>query len=150
MPKIICTVPETTARERILQTEKAFSALYAEHFGSAKGLTILWVLSPDGQTFRAGQPADLYLTMIEVADGLDQLKRESALWAFTRAWSEILAVDIECLAVTVADRRTVAEFMQGNRNRLRPISRLGFVLSSVAHILKTRRRDGFAQLRVNL
>ena len=151
MPKILCTVPEaSTSKEQILASEAKFKAIYAEHFGTDKGLTILWILSPAGQTFQAGQPADIFLAMIEVEDGLDQSQREPAMWAFANSWAGILGVDVERLMVTCADSSTVNEYMQGNRDRLRPLSRVGFMLSTIAHIIKTRRREGYAALRANL
>ncbi len=151
MPKIICTLPESSAsREQILRCEAAFRASYEKHFGSGQSLTILWTLSPTGQTFQAGKPAGIYLAMIEVENGLDQGRREAAMWDFTRGWAEILELDIERLMVTVADSDTVAEYLRGNRGRLRPISRPWFVFSTLLYILRSRRRNGFAALRANL
>ena len=150
MPKIICTVPAATPKAQILEAESEFSRLYAEHFGEGNRLTILWQLMPDGETFQAGRKADVFLALIEVSNGLDQSLREPAMWAFTRRWAQILGVDIERLMVTCGDQSMVSEYMSGNRNRLRPLSRIGFLLSTIWNILRTRRRDGFAQLRVNL
>lgn len=150
MPKILCTVPAATPKIQIQQTEAAFKDIYAEHFGSDKGLMILWILSPEGQTFQAGHAADIFLAMIEVEDGLDQTLREPAMWAFTKRWAQILEIDIERLMVTCADSSTVSEYMAGNRNRLRPLSRVGFMISTIVGIVRTRRADGFAQLRANL
>lgn len=149
MPKIICTVPETTPKALILVTESAFKAMYTEHFPGVSSPTLLWILAPSGQTFQAGAPADLYLAMIEVENGLEPARREAVLWAFTTRWAEVLDVDIKRLAVTVADQDTASAFMRGNRNRLRPWGRIRFVLLNALHILRTRRTDGFAQLRVN-
>lgn len=150
MPKIICTVPAHTPKAQILQSQAAFTALYAEHFGSAKGLTIVWMLTPAGQTFQAGQPADIYLAMIEVENDLAQRIREPAMWAFTLRWAKILAIDINRLMVTCADSRTVNAYLSQHRQRLRPICRVPFLLASLYHLLRSRRANGFAQLRINL
>lgn len=150
MPKIICTVPSATPKARILETDSAFADIYADHFGSAKGLTILWTLAPEGQTFQAGKGADIFLAMIEVKDGLNQSIREPAMWAFTKRWAQILDIDIERLMVMCGDSSTVSNFMRGHRNRLRPLSRIGFIVSTFGNIMRTRRTDGFAQLRANL
>lgn len=151
MPKIICNVPESsTTAAQIVDTEVAFKAIYAEHFGSAKGLTILWMLLPNGQAFQAGQPASVYIALIEVEDGLDQSQREPAMWAFSRRWAEIMGVNIERLMVTCMDSANVAEYLKGNRNRIRPMRRLWFVLTTIAYLLQSRRRNGYAELRANL
>lgn len=150
MPKILCTVPEQrTTKAQILASEALFKSVYAEHFGSEDGLAVLWVLAPAGQTFQAGKSADIFLTMIEVEDDLPQARREPAMWAFTRGWADILDVDVERLMVTCADSATVAEYVRGNRNRLRPISRIRFMLKTIVYVLQSRRRSGFAALRAN-
>lgn len=150
MPKIICSIPEATPKQQILESEAAFKALYAEHFGSDKGLNVLWMLLPEGQTFQAGKPSDIFLAMIEVPNALEQAKREPAMWAFTNGWAEILGLDVERLMVTCADTDTVTEYMNGNRNRLRALSRPGFLVSTIANIIRSKRHEGFAQLRANL
>lgn len=150
MPKIICSVPERTPKDKILKSESAFKAIYAQRFGTDKGLKVLWMLLPSSQTFQAGKPADIFLAMIEVPNGLDQDLREPAMWAFTNTWAEILGLKVECLMVTCADADTVSDYMAGSRNRLRNLARPGFMLSTVGHIISSKRRDGFAQLRANL
>lgn len=151
MPKIICTVPEAgTTQAQIAASEAAFRSTHEQHFGTGRGLTVLWMLTPAGQTFQAGQPADIYLAMIEVEDGLTQDRREPAMWAFTQQWAEILGVDVERLMVTCADTSTVDAYLRGNRDRLRAVSRPWFLVTTALHVVRSRRRDGFAALRANL
>lgn len=151
MAKAICTVPAaSTTKAQLAATEATFKSIYAEHFGAKQNLTVLWMRTPAGQTFQAGNPADIFLAMIEVENGLDQARREPAMWAFTNSWAEILGVDVTRLMVTCADATTVSGFLQGNRNRLRPASRLWFMLTTIVHLAQSRRREGFATLRANL
>lgn len=151
MAKILFTVPEDTiTKAQILSTETRFGLIFENHFGTEIRPTMLWTLSPAGQTFQAGRPADIYLAMIEVANGLDQALREAAMWDFARAWAETLAIDLERLMVTAADSDTVTKYLQGNRARLRTLSQPWFLLSTLLTIFRSRQRDGFAALRANL
>lgn len=151
MPKIICTVPEAgISKDQIRETEAAFTNIYARHFGPTRKPTMLWTLAPAGQTFQAGEPADIYLALIGVENNLDQDRREAAMWDFIRAWAKILGLDIERLMVTAADHDTVTEYLRGNKARLRPRSRPWFLISTILHILRSRSRDGYAALRANL
>ena len=151
MPKIICTVPERVLSEKqILVLEESFRQVYADQLESREEITIAWYRLPDGQSFVAGSPGEVYIALVEVVDGLEQSKREEAMMAFTRAFADGASVEFEKPLVSLLDSAKVSEYLGANRGRLRLLSRPGFLLGTLLHASRSRKRDGFVSLRANL
>ncbi len=151
MPKIICMVPEQAfSNERLLSLESALRSTYAGQFGTDESVMVLWYRLPAGQSFVAGSMGDVFIATVEVEDGTVQEKREEALMAFTRTLSEGAGIGFDKPLVSVLDSSKVSEYLKANRTRLRWGSRLGFLLGTLAHAYRSRRRDGFMSVRANL
>lgn len=151
MPKIICTVPEAAfSKSEITALEASLRDAYAEQFGDSESIMVLWYRLPPGQSYVAGSEDDVYIALVEVADGLDQVLREAAMLHFTKVFAESAGVSFGKPLVSMLDSSKVSEYLQANRERLRWSSRLRFLLGTLLHAVSSRRRDGFSSIKVNL
>lgn len=149
MYKILCTVHEGSFnRAGLLQLEAALTRRYAQLFGEAP--VLLWCELPRGQGFTEGRPSDVSFVMVEVEDGLDQARREAAMLALAQDWASVAGVGIEKLMITLADRSVFALYLRANRERLRPLSRPWYLVSTLAGLWSSKRREGYLALRANL
>lgn len=125
-------------------------AAYRDAFGADARPAVLWSALPQGQSFVAGSQGDVYLFLVEVPDGLEQSKREQVMMTFVERAAEAFGIEVTKPMVSALDTAKVAEYLAGNRNRLRWWRRPGFLLGTLWHAMRTKRRLGYGKIRANL
>jgi hypothetical protein len=151
MATIVCTFHAgTIPPDHVRLLEAALTRAYRDQLGADRSVRVLWCELPAGQGFTAGRPSDVTYLMVEVDDGLDAARRESAMVAIASALAAGAEVPVERLMVTLADRAVFTRFLAAYRNRIRPRSRPWFWATTLAGLVRSRRRDGYLAIRANL
>jgi hypothetical protein len=146
---MICTIHQgQVSKDQLLPLEASLKATYAAQFGGA--VTVLWCELPHGQGYTEGHLSDVSLVMVEVKDGLDQAKRETAMMALATDWARLANVGIDKLMITLADRALFRSYLKANSSRIRRSRRPWFFITTLVHLWRSRRRDGYLALRANL
>ena len=133
-----------------MRIQSILSEAYADLFPQRKPADVFWSLLPAGQSYVAGKSGEIFLALVEVEEGLDQTKREAALLAFTKSFADSLGISFDKPMVTFIDSPKLAEYMQANRNRIRWLSKPGFILSTILHAAQSKKKHGFTSIRTNL
>ncbi|HUR39716.1 MAG TPA: hypothetical protein VM240_00960 [Verrucomicrobiae bacterium] len=150
MPKILCSVQQgQVPRDRWRALESGMRATYAQHLG-ASTLLVAFTEVPRGQGWTEGRISDVSWLMVEVADGLPQVRREAAMRALAAEWARVGGVRVDQILITLCDTRMFAQYLAANRQRLRPARRLPYLLRLAFNLWTTKRRDGVASLPANL
>ena len=151
MATIVCTFHAgTIPHDRVRGLETALTRAYRDQLGADRSVRVLWCELPAGQGFTAGRPSDVMYLMVEVDDGLEAARRETALHALANALAAGAQVPVERLMVTLADRAVFTRFLAAYRNRVRPRSRPWFWVTTLVGLARSRRRKGYLAIRANL
>jgi hypothetical protein len=149
MRKILCSIQQgTVGTDRIPALEGVLHRKYAEHFGGARPL-VIWAEVPRGQAYTEGRLSDVSWLMVEVADGTDQAHREKAMLDIAAEWARTAGVPVEKMMVTLCDSTLFGEYLAANRNRMLPLHRAWFTVKTLARLVRSRRRDGYAAISVD-
>jgi hypothetical protein len=149
--KILCNVQDGQfSKNQILALEASLVRGCREHLGDSGPVLVIWCAVPRGQLFTEGKPSRCSSVMIEVDDGLTQARREAAMHALANEWARIAETSTHDLLLTLGDRSTFAAYLAANRDRVRPSRRWVFTLRTLAALVRSRLRDGYASIPANV
>jgi hypothetical protein len=150
MRKILCSIQQgTVGKDRIPTLEAALHRKYAEHFGAEGKPFVIWAEVPRGQAYTEGRLSEGAWLMVEVPDGTDQALRERAMLDIAGEWARVAGVPVEKMMVTLCDSSLFGRYLAANSARMRTLPRIGFLLRTLAGLVRSRRRDGYASVAVN-
>ena len=151
MRKLICSVQQgKVARALFPGLEAALKSCYAEHFGARPAVMMIWIEVPQGQGYTEGRLSDVSWIMVEVEDGLAQSRREAAMLALAAQWARVAGVATDRIVLTLCDSAVLSQYLAANRQRLRPLSRIGYLVKTLTALWSSRRRHGFLSMPANL
>ena len=151
MPKILVTIPEKRFSDaEIVAVQTTLENCYRKLLGENQNPEFFWSLLPAEQSYVAGQQDEIFVILVEVANGFDQDRRESCLMEFNRVFADAAGISNQKPLVTFADTSVIEAYMQANRNRLKSWSKLRFLLATIFHARRSKKTKGYAALRTNL
>ena len=150
MQKVMCTIHEgQISNPQIHDLEAMIKRVYRDQINSEQRLFVVWTEMPRGQGFTEAKLSHVSWVMVEVNDHFDQQKREAAMKTISDEWARIAKVSTGNLMLTIADTTQFSRLAQAMQQRIVPGARLSFILKLMAHLILSKLRHGYFEMKAN-
>jgi hypothetical protein len=146
----MCTIHEgQISKPQIHDLEAMIKRVYRDRINGEQRLLVVWTEMPRGQGFTEAKPSRVSWVMVEVDDHLDQQKREAAMKTISEEWARIAKVSTGNLMLTIADTSQFSRLAQAMQQRIAPGARLSYMLKLMTHLIVTKLRHGYFEMKAN-
>ena len=134
--------------DQIKAMESGFRRIYRKHYAASERLVVLWMEMPEGYAYAERRASKATLIVVEVAEDMDQQKREELMQLFSKFLMEDFKVSPLDSVITVANASFVNGFFKAQQQRIDPLSRPIIGLKTIFRSVRSKWARGYLILPV--